>query len=340
MAATSAALGATGGRGRVGRRGGGAARGRRRRRRRRRIRHPLRAVRRPYFNFSIASSVPATTRRSHTGGVPGGVRRPPELRTGARLPGPAVTAARNPPTTPSARASTASRPRGSQAKRRVRSRRPRHPGPEPTEMHTTLQGDVREANGRLPERRREVLRCASSRGSPTTRSPSEWAWTRTSVAEPASRGRGFQLRDELRDMAPRLDPQDRPRARALTAMRQDRELDDAGGRARLVEHLEGCETCPARRQEVIQEARISYRAWLPIPPPSWLGTRSRPGRRAGGRRLERRRERSWRAGGSGAVAPATAARRMIACHPLDVLVGIRGLISRGAAGCWRPGIWP
>ena len=143
--------------------------------------------------------------------------------------------------------------------------------PEPTAMLTTLQGDVREANGRLPERRREVLALRELEGFSYDEIAEIMGMDRTSVAELIS-GARIELRDELRDTALAsiaVSSPDCERARALIAMRQDRELDDAGGRAWLVEHLAACETCRSA-QEAIQEAGISYRAWLPIPPPSWL----------------------------------------------------------------------
>jgi RNA polymerase sigma-70 factor (ECF subfamily) len=193
--------------------------------------------------------------------------------------------------------------------------------PEPTAVLTTLQGDVREANGRLPERQREVLALRELEGFSYDEIAEIMGMDRTSVAELISRAR-IELRDELRGTALASIAASSPdceRARALIAMRQDRELDDAGGRARLVEHLAACENCRSA-QEAIQEAGISYRAWLPIPPPAWLShaTAARAAELVGA---------DWSdlatgvgvLEGQGAAAPATAAT-MTPSQPPDIPV--------------------
>jgi RNA polymerase sigma factor (sigma-70 family) len=142
---------------------------------------------------------------------------------------------------------------------------------ERTGALTTLQGDVREANGRLPERQREVLALRELEGFSYDEIAAIMGSDRTSVAQLIARAR-IELRDELRGTALASIAASSPdceRGQALIAMRQDRELDGAGDRAWLVEHLAACETCRSA-QEAIQEAGISYRAWLPIPPPAWL----------------------------------------------------------------------
>ncbi|MDX6661244.1 MAG: hypothetical protein QOJ55_2066, partial [Solirubrobacteraceae bacterium] len=144
--------------------------------------------------------------------------------------------------------------------------------PERTAMLTSLQADVREANGRLPERQREVLALRELEELSYDEIAEIMDMTRNAVAQLISRAR-IKLRDELRGTALAsiaVSSPDCERAVALIAMRQDRQLDDAGDRAWLAEHLAGCDTCRVA-QEAIQEAGISYRAWLPILPAAWLG---------------------------------------------------------------------
>jgi RNA polymerase sigma-70 factor (ECF subfamily) len=143
--------------------------------------------------------------------------------------------------------------------------------PERTAMLTSLQADVREANGRLPERQREVLALRELEELSYDEIAEIMEMNRNAVAQLISRAR-IKLRDELRGTAMASIAVSSPeceRALALIAMRQDRQLDDAGDRAWLAEHLAGCDTCRVA-QEAIQEAGISYRAWLPILPAAWL----------------------------------------------------------------------
>lgn len=143
--------------------------------------------------------------------------------------------------------------------------------PERAAMLSSLQADVREANARLPERQREVLALRELEHLSYDDIAEIMESNRNAVAQLISRAR-IKLRDELRGTALASIPVSSPdceRALALIAMRQDRQLDDAGDRAWLAEHLAGCDTCPMA-QEAIQEAGISYRAWLPILPAAWL----------------------------------------------------------------------
>ncbi len=143
--------------------------------------------------------------------------------------------------------------------------------PERAAMLTSLQDDVREANGRLPERQREVLALRELEELSYDEIAEIMDMNRNSVAQLISRAR-IKLRDELRGTAlasiAAASP-DCERALPLIAMRQDRQLEDAGDRAWLAEHLAACDTCRAT-QEAVQEAGISYRAWLPILPAAWL----------------------------------------------------------------------
>jgi len=143
--------------------------------------------------------------------------------------------------------------------------------PERAAMLTSLQADVREANGRLPERQREVLALRELEELSYDEIAEIMDMNRNAVAQLISRAR-INLRDELRGTALAsiaVSSPDCERALALIAMRQDRQLDDAGDRAWLAEHLAACDTCRVA-QEAIQEAGISYRAWLPILPAAWL----------------------------------------------------------------------
>jgi RNA polymerase sigma-70 factor (ECF subfamily) len=143
--------------------------------------------------------------------------------------------------------------------------------PERAAMLTSLQADVREANGRLPERQREVLALRELEELSYDEIAEIMEMNRNAVAQLISRAR-IKLRDELRGTALAsiaVSSPDCERALALIAVRQDRQLDDAGDRAWLAEHLADCDTCRVA-QEAIQEAGISYRAWLPILPAAWL----------------------------------------------------------------------
>jgi RNA polymerase sigma factor (sigma-70 family) len=143
--------------------------------------------------------------------------------------------------------------------------------PERAAMLTSLQDDVREANGRLPERQREVLALRELEELSYDEIAEIMEMNRNSVAQLISRAR-ISLRDELRGTALASIAATSPdceRALPLIAMRQDRQLEDPEDRTWLAEHLETCETCRVA-QEAIQEAGISYRAWLPILPAAWL----------------------------------------------------------------------
>jgi RNA polymerase sigma-70 factor (ECF subfamily) len=146
-----------------------------------------------------------------------------------------------------------------------------HVDPERAAMLTSLQDDVREASGRLPERQREVLALRELEELSYDEIAEIMGMNRNSVAQLISRAR-ISLRDELRGTALASIAATAPdceRALPLIAMRRDRQLKDPEDRAWLAEHLETCETCRVA-QEAMQEAGISYRAWLPILPAAWL----------------------------------------------------------------------
>ncbi|MDX6667079.1 MAG: hypothetical protein QOK04_459, partial [Solirubrobacteraceae bacterium] len=94
---------------------------------------------------------------------------------------------------------------------------------------------------------------------------------RESVIDSLARAR-VSLRDALRDSSLAQDAAKAPkckRALALLTMRVDGQLDDRGEREWLDDHLGSCETCQASL-DAMQEARIAYRAWIPLLPPPWL----------------------------------------------------------------------
>ncbi|HEV7458920.1 MAG TPA: sigma-70 family RNA polymerase sigma factor [Solirubrobacteraceae bacterium] len=143
--------------------------------------------------------------------------------------------------------------------------------PERAAMLTSLQDDVRNANTRLPERQREVLALRELEELSYDEIAEIMEMNRNSVAQLISRAR-ISLRDELRGTAlasVAASSPDCERALPLIAQRQDRELDDAEDRTWLAEHVAGCDSCRVA-QEAVQEAGISYRAWLPILPAAWL----------------------------------------------------------------------
>jgi RNA polymerase sigma factor (sigma-70 family) len=143
--------------------------------------------------------------------------------------------------------------------------------PERAAMLTSLQDDVREANGRLAQRQREVLALRELVELSYDEIAGLMDLHRNSVAQLISRAR-IKLRDELRGTGLAAVAAASPeceRALPLIAARQDGQLHDAGDRTWLTEHLGACDTCRVA-QEATEEAGISYRAWLPILPAAWL----------------------------------------------------------------------
>jgi RNA polymerase sigma factor (sigma-70 family) len=143
--------------------------------------------------------------------------------------------------------------------------------PERTAMLGTLQEEIREANGRLPERHREVLALRELEDRSYDEIAEIMDMNRNSVAQLISRAR-IKLRDELRGTALAsiaVTSSDCERALPLIAARADGQLDDAGDAAWLESHLEGCDTCQVS-QEAMEEAGASYRGWIPLVPLLWL----------------------------------------------------------------------
>jgi RNA polymerase sigma-70 factor, ECF subfamily len=125
------------------------------------------------------------------------------------------------------------------------------------------QEEIRAANATLPERQREVLALRELEKFSYDEIAEIMDMNRNSVAQLISRAR-ISLRDALRGTALASiasSSADCERALSLLAARQDRERAADGDR--LTDHLLECETCRLSR-EAMEEAGVSYRAWLPI----------------------------------------------------------------------------
>ena len=187
--------------------------------------------------------------------------------------------------------------------------------PERGRLLEAQQEEIREANGRLPERQREALALCELEEMSYDEIAEVMDMNRNSVAQLISRAR-IKLRDELRGGALATiaaSTEECERALPLIAMQDDSQLDeDSEDGAWLAEHMAGCDTCRLSR-EAMQEAGASYRAWTPVaasalPHEGGDGPRRRADRlgleqddrRAGGRpRRRRRRERGGRRLGCG-----------------------------------------
>jgi RNA polymerase sigma-70 factor (ECF subfamily) len=143
--------------------------------------------------------------------------------------------------------------------------------PERAALLGSLQESVKSANGRLPERQREVLALRELEELSYDEIAEIMEMNRNGVAQLISRAR-IKLRDELRGSALAsiaASSADCERALPLVAMRQDGQLRDAADRDWLAAHLVGCDTCKVG-VDAMEEAGLSYRAWLPIVPLVWL----------------------------------------------------------------------
>ncbi len=144
--------------------------------------------------------------------------------------------------------------------------------PERASLLSSLQDDVRAANRTLAETEREVLALRELEYFSYAEIAEIMRTDHESVAELLA-GARLGLRDELRASALAADPAvagpDCRRARPLIAMAQDAQPTGKEERDWLAGHLGACETCRASR-EAMEEAGISYRAWLRIVPPHWL----------------------------------------------------------------------
>jgi RNA polymerase sigma factor (sigma-70 family) len=143
--------------------------------------------------------------------------------------------------------------------------------PERAVLLDSFQADVQDANARLPERQREVLVMREVDELSYDEIAEIMDMNRNSVAQLISRAR-IKLRDELRGTALAsisAVSAECERALPLISMRQDSQLKKPEDRAWLEAHLASCETCKVS-VEAMEEAGVSYRAWLPIVPLEFL----------------------------------------------------------------------
>jgi RNA polymerase sigma factor (sigma-70 family) len=142
---------------------------------------------------------------------------------------------------------------------------PGDPGddPERNVLLEARQDEIREANLSLPERQREVLVLKEVENLSYDEIADIMDMNRNSVAQLISRAR-INLRDALRGTALAsiaTSSADCERAIALLAAEQDRQPAEHADWLRL--HMADCETCRLSR-EAMEEAGVSYRAWLPV----------------------------------------------------------------------------
>jgi len=134
--------------------------------------------------------------------------------------------------------------------------------PERSVLLEARQEEIRAANAALPERQREVLALREVEDLSYDEIAEIMEMNRNSVAQLISRAR-INLRDALRGTALAsiaTSSADCERALELLAVEQDGQADaDADW---LADHMILCETCRLSR-EAMEEAGVSYRAWLP-----------------------------------------------------------------------------
>jgi RNA polymerase sigma factor (sigma-70 family) len=138
-----------------------------------------------------------------------------------------------------------------------------HDDPERNVLLSARQDEIREANAALPERQREVLVLRELEDLSYDEIAEIMAMNRNSVAQLISRAR-INLRDALRGTALAsiaASTADCERALPLLASRQDGQGQRDEGW--LDEHLLACDTC-GLSCEAMEEAGVSYRAWLPV----------------------------------------------------------------------------
>jgi RNA polymerase sigma factor (sigma-70 family) len=138
-----------------------------------------------------------------------------------------------------------------------------HDDPERNVLLAARQDEIRDANAKLPARQREVLVLRELEDLSYDEIAELMEMNRNSVAQLISRAR-INLRDALRGTAlasVASSSADCERSLALLAARQDGQASEEDGW--LDEHMRSCETCPLAR-EAMEEAGISYRAWLPV----------------------------------------------------------------------------
>jgi RNA polymerase sigma factor (sigma-70 family) len=138
-----------------------------------------------------------------------------------------------------------------------------HDDPERNVLLAARQDEIRDANAKLPARQREVLVLRELEDLSYDEIAELMEMNRNSVAQLISRAR-ISLRDALRGTAlasVAAASADCERSLALLAARQDGQ--PGGDDDWLDEHMQACDTCPLAR-EAMEEAGISYRAWLPV----------------------------------------------------------------------------
>ncbi|MGB0119765.1 MAG: sigma-70 family RNA polymerase sigma factor [Solirubrobacterales bacterium] len=130
---------------------------------------------------------------------------------------------------------------------------------------------VREANGRLPVRQREVLVLREVEGLSYDEIAATMEMKPNAVAQLISRAR-TKLRGEMRLGAASgitAGSVECEKALPLMAARADGELNQPEQRIWLETHMLGCETCRLS-EEAMAEAGISYRAWAPVVPAAYM----------------------------------------------------------------------
>ena len=138
-----------------------------------------------------------------------------------------------------------------------------HDDPERNVLLAARQDEIRDANAQLPARQREVLVLRELEDLSYDEIAELMEMNRNSVAQLISRAR-INLRDALRGTAlasVATSSADCERSLALLAARQDGQ--PSSDQEWLDDHMLVCETCPLAR-EAMEEAGISYRAWLPV----------------------------------------------------------------------------
>ncbi|MCB0857974.1 MAG: sigma-70 family RNA polymerase sigma factor [Solirubrobacterales bacterium] len=141
--------------------------------------------------------------------------------------------------------------------------------PERSVLAGSQEEAVREANGRLPERQREVLALRELDGLSYDEIAGVMEMKPNAVSQLISRAR-ISLRKEMRVGAAAsvaMVSSDCERAHGEMACRQDGEsgVDNAW----LTSHLAGCPSCQVASEEMA-EAGVSYRAWAPVLPAAWV----------------------------------------------------------------------
>jgi RNA polymerase sigma factor (sigma-70 family) len=138
--------------------------------------------------------------------------------------------------------------------------------PERNVLLEARTGEIREANLTLPERQREALALKELEGLSYDEIAEIMGMNRNSVAQLISRAR-IGLRDALRGTAlasiAASSPDCDRAAPLLSALGDGQLCDDSPEAEWLGDHLVRCDSCPLRR-DAMQEAGVSYRAWLPI----------------------------------------------------------------------------